>query len=97
LTKEEMLQFKDMIAEVVDSKLDEKLDPINLKLEELDKKATRTELKLENETNRAIKVTMEGYAGLNQKMDSVLNVEKRVETLEHKVSVIEFYIKQQQQ
>ena len=126
MTKDELLQIKDIIADAVEpinqkleeldqrtarteSKLEEldqkatrteskleELDSIKTKLEELDQKATRTALQLENETNRAVKATMEGYAILNQKMDSVLNVVDRVETLEHKVSAIEFYIKRQQ-
>jgi hypothetical protein len=51
----------------------------------------------QSKTNRAINITMEGHAGLNQKMDTVLDVGNRVETPEHKMSAVEYYIKKQQQ
>jgi hypothetical protein len=61
-----------------------------LKLEGLDKKATRTELKLENETNRAIQATQDGHKDLTRKIDAALDIHDRVVVLENKVSAIEY-------
>jgi chromosome segregation ATPase len=59
----------------------------------MDDRITRIEIKIENETDRAIKILGEGIEILNRKMDEHLNLEHRVEILEHKVSAVEYVLK----
>ncbi|MCL1852961.1 MAG: hypothetical protein FWF88_08005 [Peptococcaceae bacterium] len=104
MTREEMLELQSMIETVVNSSLDTKLEPIknNIaevkeKVDAVDTRLRKLEIKVEHKIDSALKATMEGLAGVTENMHSALNVENRVETLEHKTSAIEFYIKKQQQ
>lgn len=90
MTQEEMLQLKAMMEEVVDSRLDVKLEPINKRLDNIELRQTKFELIMENETNRAIKVIAEGHSIINRKLDEDLGLENRVVSLENKVSAIEY-------
>ena len=109
LTKEDMQTMKAMMEEVVApiktdldgvkselSEVKQKVDAVDAKVDAVDKRLRKLEIKVEHQINSSLKATMEGLAGVTEKMHSVLAVENRVETLEHKTSAIEFYIKKQQ-
>ena len=84
MTQQEMLQLKAMMQEVV--------EPINERLDNIEARQTKLELIMENEINRAIQVIAEGHAIINRKLDKCLDLEDRVVTLENKVSAIEYGI-----
>ena len=71
------------------------ISEVKEKVTEVDKRLRKLEIKVEHDISKAIKITMEGHAGLNEKMNAVLNVAERVETLEHKMSAVEYYIREQ--
>ena len=60
----------------------------------LEQRQLNTDLIIENKIERAIQVIAEGHATLNRKLDSLLNLNDRVETLEYKVAAIENTLKQ---
>ncbi|MCL1918386.1 MAG: hypothetical protein FWG14_08745 [Peptococcaceae bacterium] len=64
-------------------------------LEEVSKRLRKLEIKVEHNIEKAIQVTMEGHSILNRKLDSALGLENRVEMLEHKMSAVEYYIREQ--
>jgi peptidoglycan hydrolase CwlO-like protein len=69
------------------------IETISARQNIMDNRLTRIELKIENETDRAIKILSEGIEILNRKMDEHFNLEQRVEVLEHKVSAVEYVLK----
>ncbi|MCL1853767.1 MAG: hypothetical protein FWF88_12175 [Peptococcaceae bacterium] len=96
--KSELSEVKQKV-DAVDAKVDAvdaKVDAVDAKVDAVDKRLRKLEIKVEHQINSSLKATMEGLAGVTEKMHSVLAVENRVETLEHKTSAIEFYIKKQQ-
>ena len=64
-------------------------------LEEVSKRLRKLEFKVEHDIDKAIKVTMDGHAILNHKLDLAIGLESRVETLEHKMSAVEYTIREQ--
>ena len=64
-------------------------------LEEVSKRLRKLEFKVEHDIDKAIKVTMDGHAILNRKLDLAIGLESRVETLEHKMSAVEYTIREQ--
>ncbi|MCL1917135.1 MAG: hypothetical protein FWG14_02280 [Peptococcaceae bacterium] len=64
-------------------------------LEEVSKRLRKLEFKVEHDMDKAIKVTMDGHAILNHKLDLAIGLESRVETLEHKMSAVEYTIREQ--
>jgi predicted nuclease with TOPRIM domain len=65
-------------------------DAMEAKLDTMNERLTRVEIKIENEIDRTIRVLGEGIAGLNRKFDECIGLEYRVETLEHKMSAVEY-------
>lgn len=89
MTQDEMKILLDMF----DDRLDIKLNPIIENQTKMQEDIKRINATIEHEIDRAIKVTMEGHADLNRKFDKNLGPESRVETLEHKVSALEYVAK----
>jgi phage shock protein A len=84
------------VKEKVDS-VDTRLTVVEEKVDSVDTRLRKLEIKVEHKIDNSLRAMMEGLAGVTENMQSVLNVENRVETLEHKTSAIDFYIKKQQQ
>lgn len=59
----------------------------------LEQGQTKIELKIENEIDRAIKTIGEGHLDLNRKLIEKISLDSRVETLENKVSALEYVVK----
>lgn len=78
MTKEDLQAIRQIMQE--------ELKPINERL-------TKIEVKIENETDRAIKTIGEGHLDLNQKLIEKISLDNRVEMLEHKVSALEYVVK----
>ena len=53
---------------------DKKLEPINERLNAIEKKVTSLEVTLENETNRNIKVIAEGHLDLSRKLNEAVRI-----------------------
>ncbi|MCL1853569.1 MAG: hypothetical protein FWF88_11175 [Peptococcaceae bacterium] len=85
-----------VVKEKVDS-VDTRLTVVEEKVDSVDTRLRKLEIKVEHKIDNSLRAMMEGLAGVTENMQSVLNVENRVETLEHKTSAIDFYIKKQQQ
>ena len=78
---------------VVGTKLDamgERMDAMGERIDAMDSRLTRVEIKIENEIDRAIQVLGEGIAVINRKLDECIGLEHRVETLEDKMSAVEY-------
>ena len=78
MTKEDLQQ----ISELLDTKLDEKLQPINDKINKI-------ELHIENVTDQNIRTVAEGHLDLNRKLDKALSVENEKELLIIRVRMLE--------
>ena len=85
-----MLEKKDleMIAEVVSQTLkeinkpmNERLDRLGARMDNLESKVTDIQMTLENETNRNIQIIAEGHLDLSRKLDDALKVENEKEML----------------
>jgi hypothetical protein len=70
--------------------MDEKYDIMGAKQDTMSERLTRIEIKIENEIDRSIRALSEGHAIINRKLDECIGVEHRVETLEHKMSAVEY-------
>ena len=93
MTKEEM----QALSEMFDQKLADNLKPINDRLDKIEKGQAelkqglvKLEIKIENEIERNIQKVAEGHSIINRKLDKQIELGIRVETLEHKVSAIEY-------
>ena len=75
-------------------KVDSRFDKVDSRLDKLEQGQTHLELIVENQVDRAIKTIAEGHSILNRKLDEKLALEKRVDTVEHKVAAIEYKLKQ---
>lgn len=78
MTKEDLHQ----ISELLNTKLDEKLQPINDKINKI-------EMHLENVTDKNIKTVAEGHLDLSRKLDKALSVENEKELLIIRVRMLE--------
>ena len=79
--------------DTVSSRLDvmsSRLDDMSTNQDVMSERLTRVEIKIENEIDRSIKVLSEGHVIINRKLDECIGVEHRVETLEHKMSAVEY-------
>lgn len=89
MTKNERIEMLELMKEII--------SPINGELTKINGRLTKIEIKIENEVDRSVKVTMEGHTDLNRKMDKALALENRVETLENKMSAVEYVLQNNEQ
>lgn len=73
--------------------VDSRLDSMDSRLSKIESRQSRIEVKIENETDRAIKILGEGHQVIIRRLDEDLGLEGRVETVEHKVSALEYAVK----
>ena len=101
MTKEERQEMlalmQEVVSPIVKSAISEELKPINDRLDKMEtqllevKQAqARTDILIENQIDKSIKTIAEGHSIINRKLDKEIELEIRVETVEHKVSAIEY-------
>lgn len=94
MTKEEMQAISDLLQPINNklNSIDTRLNSVERSQTKLEKGQTKLELKIENEVDRAIKTIGEGHLDLNRKLIEKISLDNRVETLEHKVSALEYVV-----
>ena len=87
-----MMIDKDMLeamGQLLDSKLEKALEPINGRLDRMESEITKINVTLENETNKNIKILLEGQQGINEKFQKLDKVAEDVEEIKVKVTALE--------
>lgn len=93
MTKEERMEMLTLMQEVVKPIVDTQ-NELKSEIQELKKAQARTDIIIENQIDKAIKTIAEGHTIINRKLDENLDLEDRVENIEHRVSAVEFELKQ---
>ncbi len=86
-----MLEKKDleMIAEIVESVVDRKLQPVTEEIQQVKEDVRRVETTLENETNRSIQIIAEGHVDLRRKLNETLRMKEDDELIRIRVNRLE--------
>lgn len=92
MTENEMLQaiyldMQDMKTDIQDMKTD--MQDIKTDIRDLKSRVSSIEMTLENETNRNIRIIVEGHADLSRKLDEALKVESEKELLLVRTNIME--------
>ena len=70
--------------------MDKRLDNLEKGQTEIKQRLVKIEIKIENEIERNIQKVAEGHSIINRKLDKIIDLESRLETVEHKVAAIEY-------
>ena len=108
MTKEDLQAIADLLKPIIDNQKEmqatqDEMQATQDKMQATQDKMQATQDKMQaeilkinttinHEIDRSIKVTMEGHTDLNRKLDKTLGLENRVETLEDKMTAVEFAI-----
>lgn len=92
MTKEERAEMLALMQEAMKPVLDNQIQ-MQADIKKLQTDVVKINTTIENKIDRSIKITMEGHTDLNRKLDKNLGLDNRVETLEDKVSALEYVIK----
>lgn len=89
-----MAEQSKQMADMMDTKLAEALEPIREDLAEVKQRATKIEVTLENDIAKRLKTLGEGQDGMNEKFTLLDEVAERVEDIQITVNAMEAVTKQ---